>query len=30
MIEVHDFLQQNQKTDKAENLITQFAQSIKR
>ena len=29
MIEVHDFLQQNQSTDKAENLITQFARVLK-
>ncbi|MEK9732532.1 MAG: cell division protein ZapE [Pelagibacteraceae bacterium] len=29
MIEVHDFLQQNQKNDKAENLLTQYARSLK-
>ena len=29
MIEVHDFLQQNQNKDKAENLITQFARVLK-
>ena len=29
MIEVHDFLQQNQNNDKAENLITQFARVLK-
>ena len=29
MIEVHDFLQQNQNDDKAENLLTQFARSLK-
>ena len=29
MIEVHDFLQQNQKNDNAENLITQYARTLK-
>ncbi len=29
MIEVHDYLQQNQNHDKAENLITQFARALK-
>ena len=29
MIEVHDFLQQNQGNDNAENLITQFARALK-
>jgi len=29
MIEVHDFLQQNQKNEKSDNLLTQFARSLK-
>ncbi len=29
MIEVHNFLQENQKNEKAENLLTQFARSLK-
>ena len=29
MIEVHDYLQQNQKNDKAENLLTQYARALK-
>ncbi len=29
MIEVHDFIQKNQNNDKAENLITQYARSLK-